>query len=187
MTTTATQTAHDTTPEPVLFLAFALREKTWTLGFTVGHGQKPRERRIAARHQARCSKKSPRPKAALVSPTRRRWCSCDEAGREGFWRPRFLQAPGISNPVGDSSSIAVNRRQRRAKSEALDGRQLLRMLMRYDYGAGQRWRVVQGSLVEAEEPRHLHRTLETLKQERATGRPPVSRACAVAKGYGLRA
>jgi hypothetical protein len=53
MRTTATHHAHDTTPEPVLFVAFALREQTWQLGCTTGHGQHPRARRIAAYHQAR--------------------------------------------------------------------------------------------------------------------------------------
>jgi transposase len=51
MTTTATHNGHDTTPECVLFVAFELREKTWKLGFTTGHGQKPRERSIAACNQ----------------------------------------------------------------------------------------------------------------------------------------
>ena len=43
--------------------------------------------------------------------------SCDEAGREGFWLHRFLQTHGITNQVVDSSSIEVNRRKRRAKSD----------------------------------------------------------------------
>ena len=50
MTSTATHNSHDTTPERVLFLAFELSEKTWKLGFTTGHGQKPRERGVAARN-----------------------------------------------------------------------------------------------------------------------------------------
>ena len=53
MTTTATHNAHDTTPERALFVAFELSEKTWKLGFTTGHGQKPRERTITARQQER--------------------------------------------------------------------------------------------------------------------------------------
>ena len=53
MTTTATHNEHDTTTERVLFVAFELSEKTWKLGFTTGPGQKPRERTVAARHQAR--------------------------------------------------------------------------------------------------------------------------------------
>jgi hypothetical protein len=50
---TAPHNEHDTTTERVLFVAFELSEKTWKLGFTTGHGQKPRERGFAARHQAR--------------------------------------------------------------------------------------------------------------------------------------
>jgi hypothetical protein len=46
------QPCHDTTPERVLFVAFALRAKTWKLGCPMGHGQKPRERSIAAGNQA---------------------------------------------------------------------------------------------------------------------------------------
>ena len=42
----------DTTPERVLCVAFEQSEKTWKLGFTTGHGQKPRERSIAASNQA---------------------------------------------------------------------------------------------------------------------------------------
>ena len=53
MTTTATHNGHDTTTKRVLFMAFELSEKTWKLGFTVGHGQKPRERSIPARNQTR--------------------------------------------------------------------------------------------------------------------------------------
>ena len=53
MTTTATHNEHDTTTERVLFVAFELSEKTWKLGFTTGPGQKPHERTVAARHQAR--------------------------------------------------------------------------------------------------------------------------------------
>ena len=52
MTTTAAHHGHDTTPERVLFVALERRGKTWKLGCTTGHGQQPRERSIAACHQA---------------------------------------------------------------------------------------------------------------------------------------
>jgi hypothetical protein len=42
MITTAPHHGHDTTPARVLFVAFALREKTWKLGCTTGHGQADR-------------------------------------------------------------------------------------------------------------------------------------------------
>jgi len=70
--------------------------------------------------------------------------------------------------VVDSSSIEVNRRRRRAKSDGLDVRKLLSMLMRYAQGERQVWQVVKAPSVEAEDQRHLHRDLETLKQERAS-------------------
>ena len=48
MTTRATHNPQDTPTEGTLFVAFELSEKTWKLGFTTGHGQKPRERTIRA-------------------------------------------------------------------------------------------------------------------------------------------
>ncbi len=53
MTTTATPNVDHTTAERVLFVPFELSEKTWKLGFTTGPGQKPRERGVSARNQAR--------------------------------------------------------------------------------------------------------------------------------------
>jgi transposase len=94
--------------------------------------------------------------------------SCYEAGREGFWLHRFLLAYGITNHVVDSSAIEVSRRQRRAKSDGLDVRKLLSMLIRYHDGEQQVWQVVKVPTVEAEDQRHLHRDLETLKRERAS-------------------
>ena len=49
MMTTAIQNEHDNATEPGLFMAFELSENTWKLGFSIGHGQKPRERPMAAR------------------------------------------------------------------------------------------------------------------------------------------
>ena len=167
MMTTATQNEHYNAHEPVLFMAFELSEKTWKLGFTLGHGQPPRERTIAARDTQRLLNEVAHAKARLGLGATAPVVSCYEAGREGFWLHRFLQAQGITNHVVDSSSIEVNRRKRRAKSDALDVRKLLTMLMRYHYGERHVWRVVNVPSVEAEDQRHLHRDLETLKQERA--------------------
>jgi hypothetical protein len=56
MTTAATHHEQSNTTEARLFVAFELREKTWKLGFTTGHGQKPRERTMTARHHERGSR-----------------------------------------------------------------------------------------------------------------------------------
>lgn len=51
MTTAATHQTNGNTTEAALFVAFELSERTWKLGFTTGHGQKPRERSVTARDQ----------------------------------------------------------------------------------------------------------------------------------------
>jgi transposase len=168
MMTTATHNVHDTTTERVLFVAFELSEKTWKLGFTTGPGQKPRERSIAACNQARLLQEVAQAKKRFGLPDTAPVVSCYEAGREGFWLHRFLQAHGITNYIVDSSSIEVNRRRRRAKSDGLDVRKLVSMLIRYAHGERAVWRVVHVPSVAAEDQRHLHRDLETLKQERAS-------------------
>src|SRR4029434_10252771 len=171
MLTTAPHNEHYTethAPESVLFLAFELSEKTWKLGFTTGYGQQPRERSIAARHQARLLQEVAQAKRRFGLPETAPVVSCYEAGREGFWLHRFLQAHRITNSVVDSSSIEVNRRQRRAKSDGLDVRKLVSMLIRYAQGERAVWRVVHVPSVAAEDQRHLHRDLETLTQERAS-------------------
>src|SRR5918999_2242855 len=168
MTTAATHNRQDTTPEATLFVAFELSEKTWKLGFTTGHAQKPRERTVTARDQKRVLDEIAQAKRRFGLPETAPVVSCYEAGREGFWLHRFLESHGIINHVMDSSAIEVSRRQRRAKSDGLDVRKLLSMLMRYHHGERQVWQVVKVPSVEAEDQRHLHRDLETLKQERAS-------------------
>ena len=91
--------------------------------------------------------------------------SCYEAGRDGWWLHRWLRAQGIDNIVVDSTSIEVNRRARRAKTDRLDGDKLLAMLLRHH--AGERvWSVLHEPTAEDEDARRAHRELERLMHER---------------------
>src|SRR5215471_18991669 len=45
---------------------------------------------------------------------------CYEAGYDGFWLHRLLEAHGIRNYVIDPASLQVNRRARRAKTDHID-------------------------------------------------------------------
>ena len=60
--------------------------------------------------------------------------SCYEAGYDGFWLHRLLEAAGISNFVFDAASIAVEQRSRRAKTDRIDGERMLRTLMAFLWG-----------------------------------------------------
>ena len=52
-----------------------------------------------------------------------------EAGRDGFWLARFLARRGIEVHVIQPSSLPVDRRARRAKTDIIDVEMLLRTLM----------------------------------------------------------
>ena len=84
MSTPATRNVQERTPEDTLFVAFELSEKTWKLGFTTGHGQKPRERTVTARQQERVLDEIAQAKRRLGLPASATVVSCYEAGREGF-------------------------------------------------------------------------------------------------------
>jgi len=52
-----------------------------------------------------------------------------EAGRDGFWLARWLQQHGVEVYVMQPSSVPVDRRMRRAKSDRIDVDMLLRTLL----------------------------------------------------------
>src|SRR5258707_2468510 len=137
---------------PVLVHFYAVADS-----FTTGHGQKPRERTVTARQHEHVLNEIAQAKRRFGLPETAPVVSCYEAGREGFWLHRFLQGQGITNHVVDSSAIEVNRRRRRAKSDGLDVRKLLSMLMRYAQGERQVWQVGKAASVDAGDQRRLTR------------------------------
>lgn len=74
-------------------------------------------------------------------------CSCNEAGRDGFWLHRCLEEHRITNLTVDSVSIEVNRRRRCAKTDRLDSDRLPSALMRYYGGERRVWTVARILLV----------------------------------------
>jgi len=151
---------------PVLYLAFELSQKEWKLGFTVGFGQRPRIREIPARDIKRLQEEIKLAKARFHLPDTTAVISCYEAGRDGFWLHRCITSLGITNLVVDSSSIEVSRRARRNKTDRLDARKLVNMLIRYHNGEYKVWSVVKVPSVAIEDYRQLHRELSSLKKER---------------------
>jgi transposase len=146
-------------------MAFELSAKTWKLGFTTGLGREPRQRDIPAGAIVPLELEILAAKERFGLAAEARVVSCYEAGRDGFWLHRCLLSLGVGSQVVDSSSIEVDRRQRRAKTDRLDVKKLLKMLVRYDQGEGDVWRVVRAPSVEEEDARQLHRELETLRRE----------------------
>ena len=150
----------------VLYVAFELGVKEWKIGFIRDFGTKPRMRVMPARDLKQLAREITAAKQWFALPSNAAVRSCYEAGRDGFWLHRYLVTVGIDNRVIDSGSIEVNRRQRRAKSDGLDARKLLGMLLRYHAGELKVWSVVRIPTVDQEDQRQLHRELRTMKNER---------------------
>jgi transposase len=149
-----------------LYLAFELGNTEWKLGFSIGLGQSPRQRKIGAGDLVGLEQEIRRAKERFKLAPTARVLSCYEAGRDGFWLHRYLVSQGVENRVVDSASIEVNRRAKRAKTDSLDVKKLLTMLLRYDNGEPKVWSVVHVPSVEAEDSRHLHRQLRAFKADR---------------------
>jgi transposase len=152
--------------ESTLYVAFELSRETWVLAFTIGLAIPPWVRGMAAGDWPRV--------VELLREARRRWglpetvpvVSCYEAGREGFWVHRALTARGMTNHVVDSSSIEVNRRARRLKTDRIDAVKLVRLLVRWSAGDTTAWRAVRVPSAADEAARLVSRTRTMAVQER---------------------
>jgi transposase len=89
-----------------------------------------------------------------------------EAGLDGFWLHRLLEANGIESHVVDPASIAVDRRHRRAKTDVIDGEMLLRTLMAWARGERRVCSMVRPPSPDEEDRRRLTRERGTLLKER---------------------
>jgi transposase len=75
-----------------LFVAFELGWSSWKVASTAGFGQRPRMKTILAGNLAKLEEELPRAKGRFGLPQEARVVSCYEAGREGFWLHRNLEA-----------------------------------------------------------------------------------------------
>ena len=152
--------------ESVLFVAFELGKKSWKLAMTTGLAVTPWLRTVeggdlAAVDAGRCNERGSALALAAAAPV----ISCYEAGRDGFWIHRALTARGVANRVVDSSSIEVNRRKRRAKSDRIDAVKLVRLLARVCAGDRDAWSEVRVPSAAAEAARHRSRERTALTAE----------------------
>lgn len=165
---TTTRTVQGNTIGSVLHMAFELSQHQWKLAFTTGLAQAPRSVNVVARNLEAVRREIARAKERFGLPADAPVVSCYEAGREGFWLHRWLLSEGIDNLVIDSSSIEVNRKRRRAKTDGLDADSLARLLVRYHLGEKKTFSVVRVPSEAAEDQRQLHREMTALKDERTS-------------------
>jgi len=156
--------AHDT----ALFVALELSRSTWLIGSST-----PGSERIS-KHQVRAADttallvllKRLKARAERSCGTTVRVISIHEAGLDGFWVHRFLEANGVESHVVDAASIAVNRRSRRAKTDRIDVEKLLDTLIEWARGGRRACSMVRPPSPAEEDERRLTREREALVIER---------------------
>ena len=153
---------------PTILLAIELSASTWLVAARVPGSEKPHLHRIEGGDtvafltlisslQARVARRH----GATISVV-----CCFEAGRDGFWLQRFLTAQGVDTHVLEPTSILINRRARRAKTDRLDAVGMLRVLAAFLRGDRQSCSMVRVPTPDEEDAKRTHRERESLVQER---------------------
>ena len=161
-----TETAFD--HDSTLVVALELSGKSWEVGAVLpGVARRPR-RGLAPRDMVGLLTQIERWKAEAQRAGRTvlRVVLAYEAGRDGFWIARHLQAKGIEVQVMHPASIPVERRGRRVKTDRIDLDMLLRTLLAWLRGEPRVCSMVRIPSVAEEDMRRPERERERLVSER---------------------
>jgi transposase len=89
-----------------------------------------------------------------------------EAGRDGFWLARWLIQHGIEAHVIHSTSVAISREHKRAKTDRLDAAMLMRVFLGWLRGERDHCGMVAVPTIEEEDAKRPSRERENLVGER---------------------
>jgi transposase len=106
-----------------------------------------------------------------------------EAGRDGFWLARWLEARAIEACVIHPSSVAVSREHRRAKTDRLDTELLMRAFLGWLRGEKRHCSMAAIPTVNEEDARRSNRERDSLVRERTR---IVNRIKAILARFGIR-
>lgn len=166
MTNATLQNKDNSTNDGVLYMAMELSHKTWKLGFSDGRSQKVREIDIPARDYGAMMDAIRWSRHRLHLDDKAPVINCYEAGREAFSVYRACTDRGVETMVVDPASIEVPRRARKKKTDRLDVKKLVKMLVRHSRGERGVWSVVRVPSRQDEDDRKLHRERGKLIKER---------------------
>jgi transposase len=160
--------------EAVLYVAFELGKKEWKLAMTSGFEVAPWVRSVAGGDLPAVARALAQGRHRFGLSAEAGVVSCYEAGRDGFWVHRALTTLGLANRVVDSSSIEVNRRARRTKTDRTDAIKLVRMLVRVCAGERGVWHEVRVPPARVEAARQVSRERAALVREQTRLRNQIS-------------
>jgi transposase len=148
-------------------LAFELSNAKWLLGVILPGASKMSRYTIAGGDlEALAARLAAARTKAARSGKAVRILSCYEAGFDGHWLHRWLTEHGVMNHEIDPSSIEVNRRARRSKTDRIDLDKLMRAFLAHLRGEPRACSVVHVPSVEEEDRKRRTRERERLLKER---------------------
>lgn len=168
MLTQSVEAAAAAEQDGTIYLAFELSKSRWLIARLLPGSSKISRFRLAGGDTAGLLEllSAAREKAARLGFPRARIVSCYEAGYDGFWLHRWLQAHGVENRIIDPASVEVPRRARRAKTDKIDVDKLMRVQLAYDRGEPRVCSVVHVPTLTEEDAKRLSRERQALLQER---------------------
>jgi len=148
-----------TTEYATVCIAWELSKAEWKLGVLLPGAQQMSRFTIKGGDLAAVASRLAAARAkAVKSGLPVRLLSCYEAGFEGHWLHRWLEGQGVVSHEVDPSSIEVNRRARRAKTDRIDLARIMRAFLAHLRGEPLACSIVhvpspQGRGRQAPEPR----------------------------------
>ena len=168
-----------------LFVALELSRSTWLLAMSAPHDDKISKYRVDAGDSAALLKLLSRLSAEAQRRCGRpvKTIAIHEAGLDGFWVHRLLEANGVESHVVDAASIAVNRRHRRAKTDRIDTAMLRRGFLGWLRGEPGHCSMAIVPTLAEEDAKRPHRERESLVQERTS---TINRMKSILIQFGVR-
>ncbi len=180
-----TQFAVSTTTEQTIYAALELSKNSWLLAIQVAGRDKPSLHPIKGGNAAGLMAKldAARDRVAKLTGQRPQVVLCYEAGYDGFWLARLLDARGIECLVIEPASLQVNRRARRVKTDRIDVESILHTLIAWCRGERHVCSLVVIPSVAEEDLRRSHRERDRLVRERTAH---INRIKGLLFGQGIR-
>jgi transposase len=146
-----------------------LSSKSWLAAATVpGVKRQPRKQLSTNPHALQTQIERWRAEAAKAGHDIKRIVVAFEAGRDGAWLARWLQARGIEAYMIHAASIPVPREHKRPKTDRLDTEMLMRAVLGWLRGEPRHCRMAQIPTQEEEDARRPAREHDSLVRERTS-------------------
>lgn len=180
-----TRSSISTPNEQSIYAALELSKNSWLLAIQVAGRDNPSLHPIKGGNVDGLMAKldAARDRAAKLTGQTPKVVVCYEAGYDGLWLSRLLDARGIECHVMEPASLQVNRRARRVKTDRIDVESILRTLIAWCRGERHVCSMAVIPSVEEEDLRRSHRERDRLVRERTAH---INRIKGLLFGQGIR-